>query len=187
VGRPSSLALALVLVLATALLPGCQVAMGQSPPPPPSALASAGPWATDTNVAWGELQRALVGTWKATTPEQRSYRVSYRVVSSGSALVETFTSGTSGKETLSVYHRDGGALVMTHYCAKGNQARLKATVATRETVVFAFLDATNVGADQDVMQRLSIVLRPDGFDQISVYRRPDGVEESATLRFFRGD
>lgn len=135
----------------------------------------------------GDGSVAAAAAALATTPEQRSYRVSYRVVSSGSALVETFTSGTSGKETLSVYHRDGGALVMTHYCAQGNQARLEATVATRESVVFAFLDATNVGADQDVMQRLSIVLRPDGFDQISVYRRLDGVEESATLRFFRGD
>jgi len=179
----------LALVLVTA---GCQVAMGRpSPgaaPAPVSASATpGGPWATDTNVAWAELQRALVGTWKANTAEQRTYRVSYRVVSNGSALVETFTSGASGKETLSVYHRDGGALVMTHYCAQGNQARLKATAATRESVMFAFLDATNVGAEQDVMQRLSIVLRPDGFDQISVYRHPDGIEESSTLRFFRAE
>jgi len=179
----------LALVLVTA---GCQVAMGRpSPgaaPAPVSASATpGGTWATDTNVAWAELQRALVGTWKANTAEQRTYRVSYRVVSNGSALVETFTSGASGKETLSVYHRDGGALVMTHYCAQGNQARLKATAATRESVMFAFLDATNVGAEQDVMQRLSIVLRPDGFDQISVYRHPDGIEESSTLRFFRAE
>lgn len=162
--------------------------MGQpSPAAAPVPAAAAGPWATDTNVAWAELQRALVGTWKATTAEQRSYRVSYRVISSGSALVETFTSAATGRETLSVYHRDGGALVMTHYCAQGNQARLKATVATRESVVFAFLDATNVAAEQDVMQRLAIVLRPDGFDQVSVYRHPDGVEESSTLRFFRAE
>ena len=184
VGRP----FALLLVLMT----GCQVAMGQpaSAPAPASGLptaAGAGPWATDTNVAWAELQRALVGTWKATTAEQRSYRVSYRIVSNGSALVETFTSGATGKETLSVYHRDGGALVMTHYCAQGTQARLKATVATRENVVFAFLDATNVAAEQDVMQRLSIALRADGFDQVSVYRHPDGIEESSTLRFFKSD
>lgn len=109
------------------------------------------------------------------------------MVSSGSALVETFTSGATGKETLRVYHRDGGALLMTHYCAQGNQARLKATIATRASVVFAFLDATNVGAQQDVMQRLSIVLRADGFDQISAYRSPDGAMESSTLRFFRAE
>lgn len=50
---------------------------------------------------------------------------SYRSVSNGSALVETFTS-SSGKETLSVYHHDGPALMLTHYCAQGNQVRLRA-------------------------------------------------------------
>ena len=144
-------------------------------------------WASDTDAAWAELQRGLVGRWKATTPDSRTYASTYRLVSNGTALVETFVSGTSGKETLSVYHRDGGTLMLTHYCAQGNQARLKATVATRENVVFAFLDATNVAAEQDVMQRLSIVLRADGFDQVSVYRHPDGIEESSTLRFFKID
>ncbi|HSO33220.1 MAG TPA: hypothetical protein VLT33_11890 [Labilithrix sp.] len=173
-----------VALVGLVVLAGCAPAPALAPAP---VAAPGGAWATDTNVAWAELQRVLVGSWKATTAENRSYLVSYRVVSNGSALVETFTSGATGKETLSVYHRDGGALVMTHYCAQGNQARLKATHATGESVVFAFLDATNVAAEQDVMQRLSIVMRPDGFDQVSVYRHPDGVLEAMTLRFYRAD
>ena len=130
------------------------------------------------------MQRALVGRFKATTPQNRSITVSYRVVSSGSALVETFTS-TSGKETISVYHRDARTLMLTHYCAQGNQARLKAVEATREKVVFVYLDATNLGEEQDVMHRLAVVFRPDGFDQETLYRLPSGEEEKTTLHFIR--
>jgi hypothetical protein len=131
------------------------------------------------------MQRQLVGgRWRATTPENRTIETSYRLVSKGSALVETFTS-SSGKETITVYHRDGRALMLTHYCAQGNQARLKATEATRDRVVFTFLDATNATPDQGVMRRLAFVFRPDGFDQESVYRGSEGAEESTTLHFVR--
>ena len=150
----------------------------------PAAPASA-KWATDTEVAWNELQRALVGTWKATTPDNRLFVLAVRLVSNGTALVETFASSASGKETLSVYHRDGGTLMLTHYCAQGNQARLKAVTATRERVVFAFLDATNVAGEQDVMQQLTLALRPGGFDQETVYRLPNGTLQTTTLRFVR--
>ena len=151
-------------------------------PPPPNGVT----WAADTEPAWTELTRAIAGRWKATTPQNRSITVSYRVVSNGSALVETFTS-SSGKETISVYHRDGRALMLTHYCAQGNQARLKAIEATKERIVFAYLDATNVTEEQDVMQRLAIALRPDGFDQETVYRLPSGEQETTVLHFFRAE
>ena len=142
-------------------------------------------WTPDTDVAWKELQRALVGTWQATTPDNRLFVLTVRLVSNGTALVETFASSASGKETLSVYHRDGGTLMLTHYCAQGNQARLKAVTATRERVVFAFLDATNVAGEQDVMQQLTVALRPGGFDQETVYRLPNGTLQTTTLRFVR--
>ena len=179
--RGSSLALGVVLLLA---LSACtpELTLGGSPA---STAASSAKWASDTDAAWVELQRALVGRWKATTPDNRSFVLAYRVVSNGTALVETFTSSASGKETLSVYHRDGATLMLTHYCAQGNQARLKAVVATRDMVVFGFLDASNVATEQDVMHQLTIALRPDGFDQETVYRLPNGALQTTTLRFTR--
>ncbi len=168
-----------VLVLA---LSACTpvIGLGATDPSAPSAK-----WSADTDAAWTELQRALVGQWKATTPDNRSFVLAYRLVSNGTALVETFSSSASGKETLSVYHRDGATLMLTHYCAQGNQARLKAVTATRAKVVFTFLDATNVAAEQDVMQQLTIALRPDGFDQETVYRLQSGALQTTTLRFSR--
>jgi hypothetical protein len=164
-----------VLVIALA---ACEVHGGQ-----PAATTS-GSFTDDTDLGWSEMQRVLVGKWRAETNEKRVIEVSYRVVSKGSALVETFTSA-SGKETITVYHRDGRALMLTHYCAQGNQARLKATQASRERVDFSFLDATNLAADQDVMRRLSFVFRDDGFDQEMVYRDPRGTESKAILHFER--
>src|SRR5688572_30183103 len=164
-------------------LGSCRAELGPSPRLS-TASATHHPWAEDTEAAWEEMQRALVGKWRATTPENRTITTSYRTISNGSALVETFTS-SSGKETISVYHRDGRALMLTHYCAQGNQARLKATEATRERIVFTFLDATNVAEGQGVMRRLVFVFRGDGFDQESVYREPNGEDSSTTLHFFR--
>ncbi len=179
----------LAVAIASCAVASCGVASCAVVPAsgPGTRSASGAIWATDTDVAWAEMARELVGRWKATTPDNRSFVASYRLVSNGSALVETFTSSSSGKETLSVYHHDGRALLLTHYCAQGNQARLEATVATRERIVFEYLDATNLRAEQDVMQRLTFVLRADGFDQESVYRLPSGELETTTLRFFRAD
>lgn len=176
----------IALVLLAMGSSGCRAELRTSSPATESRR-----WSTDTDQAWNELGRHLTGPrrWKATTAESRTITTSYRLVSNGSALVETFTSA-SGKETLSVYHRDGRSLMLTHYCAQGNQARLKATEATREKVVFTHLDATNVSGDQGVMHRLAIVFRtdtPDAFDQESMYRDARGEEETTTLHFRRED
>ena len=46
----------------------------------------------------------------------------------------------------SVYHLDGTNLRMTHYCAAGNQPRLKADSIDQEKKIihFTYLDATNL-------------------------------------------
>jgi hypothetical protein len=170
-----------LMLLSIVSLAGCRAELQTSSP---ARANEATRWSTETEGAWVGMQRHLVGRWRATTPENRTIATSYRVVSNSSALVETFTSA-SGKETLSVYHRDGRALMLTHYCAQGNQARLKAIEATNEKVVFTFLDATNVTDQQGVMHRLAFLFRPDGFDQESTYRNGRGEEDATTLHFVR--
>ena len=116
-----------LLILILAFLPACAPELSTRAPAPSGSNPR---WAGDTGPAWSDLSRALAGRWQATTRENRTIVTSYRSVSNGSALVETFTS-SSGKETLSVYHHDGPALMLTHYCAQGNQVRLRATMATQ--------------------------------------------------------
>src|SRR6516162_4262898 len=50
---------------------------------------------------------------------------SIRVTSAGSAVQETLFPG-SDHEMVTMYHRDGADLILTHYCALGNQPRLRA-------------------------------------------------------------
>lgn len=140
-------------------------------------------WAVVSAPAWTALQQQLAGKWKADAGEGRVIRVAYRVISGGSAMVETYTAG--GHETITVYHPDGAQLMLVHYCAQGNQVRLKAVEAGPGRLEFRFLDATNVAPDQGVMRELGVTIAQDSFEQRSVYRSPDGQDGADTLHFVR--
>lgn len=88
--------------------------------------------------------RHLTGDWEAKTARGSVIRVSVRIIAAGTAVVETFTTA-SGRETLTIYHPDGANLIATHYCAQGNQPRLRFQPATGGVALrFAFQDATNL-------------------------------------------
>src|SRR5437868_7105013 len=70
--------------------------------------------------------KTLAGTWEGTgmmDGKEQAVTVVYEVTSGGSILVERLMPGTPG-EMISVYHRDGKTLSMTHYCALGNQPEM---------------------------------------------------------------
>ncbi len=170
------------IILGVALLVGCATRGG----PAPASVEAPGEvaWASVSATSWEDLQRRLVGRWKATREDGSTITVTYRVVSRGSAMIETFVTA-SGTETVSMYHPDGDHLMLTHYCAQGNQARLKAVEVAPSRAVFRFLDATNVGPEQGVMRELEVRVGADGFEQRSVYRSPDGADGADVLHFVR--
>ena len=86
----------------------------------------------------------------------------YRVTAGGSAVQETIFPGTK-MEMLSVYHMDKGSLLMTHYCALGNQPRMKLNTrkSTASELVFDFDGGTNFNPRRDMhMHSLTLAL-PD--------------------------
>ncbi len=93
-----------------------------------------------------EQLKSLEGTWEGKTPDGRAAEVIYRVTSNGSALM----SEIKGKEDMiSMFNLDGNRVVMTHYCAAGNQPRMVASTSLDgKTVTFDFLDATNLAAPE---------------------------------------
>ena len=99
-----------------------------------------------------EKLKALAGDWVEVEPKMGpagSVVESYRVTGAGSAVVSTLGPGTP-HEMVSVYHRDGNDLVMTHYCAAQNQPRLRTKSVTGNVVAMEFDGGTNVDPAKDV-------------------------------------
>lgn len=63
---------------------------------------------------------ALAGTWTTTHEGKTLTAIQSRVSSNGSVIIETMFPG-SPHEMTNVYHQDGEEVVVTHYCAIGNQ------------------------------------------------------------------
>lgn len=131
------------------------------------ALAAPASWAegVDAKSAFERL-RGLAGTWKGTigAPEGPPAEVTYRVTAGGSAVFETMFGGTD-HEMVSVYHLDGDRLLMTHYCAAGNQPRMRLDLAssTPGQLRFVFDGGTNLKVDEGShIHEGSITLGTDG-------------------------
>lgn len=106
-----------------------------------------------------EELKGLNGTWEGKAPNGEAVEVSYRVTSNGSALM----SEIKGKEDMiSIFHLDGDRLLMTHYCAAGNQPRMVAGASPDgKTFTFAFLDATNLATPDAGHMHGLVISMPD--------------------------
>src|SRR5215831_2783529 len=86
--------------------------------------------AGDASEAFARL-RLLQGNWKGTyawtgaSTASGEMSATYHLTGNGSALIEELIMNGQPSMT-SVYHLDKNDLRMTHYCASGNQPRLKA-------------------------------------------------------------
>jgi hypothetical protein len=106
-----------------------------------------------------EFLKSLEGVWVGTANaggQMAPTEVHYRVTGGGSAVEEVLFPGTE-HEMVSIYHRDGPFLLMTHYCSAGNQPRMRASwtdppprAGAPMQIRFEFLDATNL-PDPDVL------------------------------------
>jgi hypothetical protein len=144
--------------------------------------APASPPALDP-AAWDRLTHALVGTWTMVS-SGTPFVVSYKLISNGTALVEDWGVG-SAHETESVFHPDHADIVLTHYCAQGNQPRLRASRASDWTFVFRFDDVTNRTPDQAVLVERTLRFSGGTFEDTEVYQQPDGTDDVTTYRFVR--
>jgi hypothetical protein len=131
----------------------------------------------DAKGAFARL-KTLKGTWKSQiksddqSPEHKELAkhdameppVVYKLTGAGSAVVETQFPGT-GHEMVSVYHLDRDDLRMTHYCAAGNQPRMKLDRAhsTPDQFIFVFDGGSNLDPEKDHhIHGLTITFLKDG-------------------------
>lgn len=101
-----------------------------------------------------EKMKSLVGTWKGKTEGDEKVTVNYRLVAGGAAIEEQLSHG----DMVTMYHLDGGKLMLTHYCVAQNQPRMRAATfkGGDKTLSFAFFDATNM-ADSKAMHMHNLV------------------------------
>jgi hypothetical protein len=106
--------------------------------------------------------KSLSGDWYTTDEKtgKETLALRIRVIAAGSAVEELEMPGTS-EEMVTIYHLDGPGLVMTHYCALGNQPHLKATAAsTPDKIVFDCDSVGNAKSHNDMhMHHLTIVTK----------------------------
>lgn len=99
-----------------------------------------------------ERLKKLAGTWvmadKEGKPTDQVVSV-VKLTAAGSAVHETLFPG-SPHEMVSIYHLDGPDLIMTHYCALGNQPRMKADPKSPANQIrFQFAGGSNLNPAKD--------------------------------------
>jgi hypothetical protein len=117
-----------------------------------AALASAADSAAGALSARQALDRlkALAGEWQGTmmTKDGPPAAVRYEVVSGGHTVMERLFPGTD-HEMISMYHLDGDRLVLTHFCAMGNQPRMQLERGTAQELTFTFAGGSNLDPQKD--------------------------------------
>jgi hypothetical protein len=126
--------------------------LGAQEPKKTEPLPTPAPAPAGSGAAAFEKLKTLAGDWVEVEPKMGPaghVAESYRLTGAGSALVSTLAGGTP-HEMVSVCHRDGNDLVMTHYCAAQNQPRMRAKTVTGNVIALDFDGGTNVDPAKDM-------------------------------------
>lgn len=101
--------------------------------------------------------KSLAGSWQGKGADGSPVQVSYRLTGGGSAMLSEI--GGHHGDMISMFHMDGDRLLMTHYCAAGNQPRMAGTVSPDgKSISFNFVDGTNLSAPAGHMEQVVLTL-----------------------------
>lgn len=117
--------------------------------------------------------KGMAGTWHATpeaTGEEAAAEAGeaekgtfeFQVSAAGTVVMETMAPGTA-HEMINMYYRDGDDLVVTHYCAGGNQPtmRLDREASTAERLIFDFTGGTNIPEESHYIHDIELDIHGD--------------------------
>lgn len=114
-----------------------------------------------------ESLKKLAGEWVQTGPDGKptaGIAASIRLTAAGSVIQETLFPGTD-HEMVTMYHMDGAELVLTHYCAVGNQPRMRAEAGKDPNrIEFKFHGGSNLKAGEMHMDHATVtIVNQDNF------------------------
>ena len=124
--------------------------------------------------------KSLVGDWQEVGKEGKGTAITYELVAGGTALLERMDAGTP-HSMLTVYHPDGGKVILTHYCAEGNQPRMRGE-GDAKSMNFTMYDITNLpNASAPHMEGLTLTFK-DKDHLVQEWRHRNG-EKVEVFRF----
>lgn len=122
----------------------------------PHAVAAATP--EQTAAMFGQV-KSLEGTWEMSDEKGNAMVAAVFAVSSNGSVVREVMFPGAPHEMTNVYHMDGQTLLVTHYCAEGNQPVMRARTATPGRIAFAFDSITNfTDPSESYMGELTLVI-----------------------------
>lgn len=130
--------------------------------------------------------KSLAGTWHGSGPDGATLVVSYEIASGGTALMET-RRPSNEPEMITLFHLDGDALALTHYCSAGNQPRMRAEPSrSANEMNFSFVDVSNLTTPSEGhMRALTMVFQDaDHLTQVWTWRE-GGQDVQATFHLSR--
>jgi hypothetical protein len=132
-----------------------------------------------------EALKRLSGTWESDKSEDgKPQSVVFRTTSGGSMVMETMFPG-SKHEMVNTYHLDGDKLMATHYCAMGNQPRMRSSGGDSNDLKFDFVDCTNQKEGQGCMGGLELIIDGDKLTEKWSFRTDGKMGEAETFEFHR--
>lgn len=165
---------ALVLSCAAMISGGCATHRAQVVTP-----------ATDAQrAALLDTMKSLEGAWTMVDPEGKTITASVFSVSSSGSVVREIMFPGQPHEMTNVYHMDGPTMVVTHYCAAGNQPRMRARPGTEPGVIaFEFDSVTNLTKpDEHRMDGLVLTIK-DSDHVVAKWTSSTGTDAEETMVF----
>jgi hypothetical protein len=163
-------------------------------------LASAGfAEGLDAGEAFEQL-KTMAGTWHGTAtgegatgegaPAEAEAKAAgevlhrFEVSAANTVVMETMNPGTP-HEMINMYHLDGEDLVLTHYCAAGNQPRMRLDRenSTAKKYIFDFDGGTNLDPAVDQHIHSAAIEWEDSGGLVSGWTSHSGGKEMATMSF----
>ncbi len=110
-----------------------------------------------TTPAFDQL-KSLAGEWQGKAGDGPATKVTYKVVSNGSVVME-YLQPAKEPEMITMYSLDGDRIVVTHYCSMGNQPTMQTAPAPSANgkLDFSFVRAAGLNSPDDAhMSALSL-------------------------------
>ncbi len=148
-------------ILTVALLAGCSgetAKTARQEHEAASAIKDTNPLDPQTAAGQFEKIKSLVGQWylvggnqlgKELEPNLEEPFVTYDLTAGGHCVIEKLFAGQP-KEMTTIYHLDGGQLVLAHYCSLGNQPHMVAVPGLENQISFELVEVDNLSSEDDL-------------------------------------